>query len=140
MNVISRVLGKFIARPHRESEVRWKIINLTRQNILADRAEVADSATARNKGLLGRNDLQPGEGLWITPCEAVHTFGMKFKIDLVYVDRKKQVKKVCCRVAPWRMSACLSAHSVVELASGTVCGTRTRPGDQLEFSPLHSNS
>lgn len=138
MSVTSQVLDRLRPRPHREPEVPWKIVNLTRQTILADRAEVADSAATRNKGLLGRNGLEPGEGLWITPCQAVHTFGMRFTIDLVYVDRKKQVRKVCSRVAPWRMSACLSAHSVVELASGTVYGTQTRPGDQLEFSSLRS--
>ena len=69
------------------------------------------------------------------PCESVHTFGMKFPIDLVYLDRKKKVKKVRSDVPPWRLSACLSAHSVLELASGTIRTTQTRPGDTLEFSP-----
>ncbi len=111
-------------------------MNLTRQTILADRVELANRAATRNKGLLGRNGLEPGEGLWIIPCQAVHTFGMRFSIDLVYVDRKKQVKKVCSRVTPWRISACLSAHSVVELAAGAVFSSQTKPGDRLEFSPL----
>jgi uncharacterized membrane protein (UPF0127 family) len=113
-------------------------VNLTRQTILADRAKVADDAATRNKGLLGRNGLDPGEGLWITPCEAVHTFFMRFAIDLVYVDRHKQVRKVRSHVTPWQMSACLSAHSIVELPSGTVHATQTKPGDRLEFSPLVS--
>lgn len=116
--------------------MRWKISNLTRQVVLADRVEVADRGVKRSKGLLGRDGLEPGEGLWIVPCEAVHTFFMRFPIDLVYVDRDKRVKKVRSDVMPWRMSACLSAHSVVELASGTVRETQTESGDQLEFSPL----
>jgi hypothetical protein len=58
---------------------------------------------------------------------------MRFPIDLVYLDRKKKVKKIRSGVPPWRLSACLSAHSVVELASGTVQLTRTQPGDKLEF-------
>jgi hypothetical protein len=60
---------------------------------------------------------------------------MKFPIDLVYLDRKKRIKKVRRDVPPWRVSACLSAYSVVELASGTIDATRTQPGDRLEFSP-----
>jgi uncharacterized membrane protein (UPF0127 family) len=58
---------------------------------------------------------------------------MRFPIDLVYLDRKKKVKKIRSGVPPWRLSACLSAHSVVELASGTVQMTQTQPGDKLEF-------
>lgn len=111
-----------------------KILNLTRAVVLAHRVEIADSGAARSKGLLGRNGLAPGEGLWIVPCESVHTFGMRFPIDLVYLDRHKKVKKVRSRVPPWRVSACLSAHSVVELASGTVQMTQTKAGDKLEFS------
>lgn len=102
--------------------------------MLADRAEVADTAASRRKGLLGRVQLSPGEGLWIIPCEAVHTIGMQFPIDLVYLDRHKQVKKVCCNVSPWRLSACLFAQSVIELPAGTVVSTQTKRGDRLDFS------
>lgn len=116
--------------------VRLKIENLTRQSVLANSVEVADHGAARNKGLLGRRNLPTGEGLWIVPCEAVHTFGMKFPIDLVYLDRNRKVRKIRSNVPPWRLSACLSAHSVIELASGTIRTTQTRPGDTLEFSPV----
>jgi hypothetical protein len=114
---------------------RLKIWNLTRETVLAHSVEVADHGAARRKGLLGRDGLPAGEGIWIVPCESVHTFAMRFPIDLIYLDRHKKVKKVRTGVAPWRMSACLSAHSVLEFASGTVEPTGTRPGDQLEFSP-----
>jgi uncharacterized protein len=136
MNVPRKILDRLLPRSHREPEVRWKIVNLTRLSILADRVDVADSAAQRNQGLLGRDGLEAGEGLWIVPCEAVHTIGMRFPIDLVYVDRAKRVRKVRSGVPPWRMSACLSAHSVVELASGTVRESHTQAGDKLEFSPL----
>jgi hypothetical protein len=112
-----------------------KVLNLTRQTVLAEFVDVADHGAARRKGLLGRSGLPAGEGLWIVPCESVHTFGMKFPIDLVYLDRKKKVKKVRSDVPAWRLSACLSAHSVLELASGTIRLTHTRLGDTLEFSP-----
>ena len=135
MNFARRMIAKLTPRPHREPDVRWKIANLTRQTVLADRVDVADSAANRNKGLLGRNGLEPGEGLWIVPCSAVHTFGMRFTIDLVYIGRDKRVKKVRSSVPPWHMSACITAHSVVELASGIVRATQTKAGDMLEFSP-----
>jgi uncharacterized protein len=117
---------------------RLRVWNLTRQVELAGSVAVADGVATRNKGLLGRNGLGPGEGLWIIPCEAIHTFGMRFSIDLVYLDRNKRVKKVTSDVRPWRMSGCLLAHSVLELASGTVHPTQTRPGDELEFSPANA--
>ena len=112
---------------------RLRISNLTRQTLLGDSLEVADSAARRNKGLLGRQHLLRGEGLWIVPCEAVHTFGMHFPIDLVYLDRKHRIVKTKSHVRPGRVSACLSAHSVIELPSGTVLETQTRPGDTLAF-------
>lgn len=118
-----------------KSSPRLLIRNLTRHNILASQAEVADQAASRNKGLLGRTGLNSGEGLWIVPCESVHTFFMRFPIDLVYIDRNKKVKKVRSGVGPWRLSACLSAHSIIELPAGVIHDTQTGPGDQLEFAP-----
>ena len=61
-----------------------------------------------------------------------------FPIDLVYLDRKNRIKKVRSAVGPWRLSACLSAHSVLELPAGTIRGTQTQPGDTLEFVPLEN--
>jgi uncharacterized membrane protein (UPF0127 family) len=113
-----------------------RVSNLTRKTVLASRMEVADSGAKRNKGLLGRESLSPGEGLWIIPCEAVHTFWMQFPIDLVYLDSKKRIRKLRSDVRPWRLSTCLSAHSVLELPSGTIQNTRTEAGDTLEFSTV----
>jgi uncharacterized membrane protein (UPF0127 family) len=135
MNLIHWISGHLSgsgAKPKPNS--RLKISNLTRKVVLAHRVEIADHGGTRRKGLLGRNRLPVGEGLWIVPCESVHTFGMKFPIDLVYLDRSKKVRKTRSAVPPWRLSACLSAHSVVELASGTIQMTQTQPGDTLEFS------
>ena len=71
-----------------------QVQNLSRGTVLAVRLEAAHTGPSRRKGLLGRAGLEPGEGLWISPCESVHTFFMKFPIDLVYLDRNHQVKKV----------------------------------------------
>lgn len=107
--------------------------NQTRNTILADAAEVADTSEKRRVGLLKHTSLEPGQGLWIVPCESVHSFFMKFAIDLVYLDRKKKVRKVRHRMVPWRMSACLTAHSILELPAGAVAESGTQKGDQLEF-------
>jgi len=113
-----------------------QVANLTRQTVLAASVEVADSGPKRSKGLLGRKGLAPGTGLWIVPCEAVHTFWMQFPIDLIYLDRNLVIKKIRNSVGPWRLSGCLSAHSVLELSPGTARETRAERGDKLEFSPI----
>jgi uncharacterized membrane protein (UPF0127 family) len=118
-----------------EPEARMTVRNLSRQTVLATRLEVADTGAKRNKGLLGRSGLETGEGLWIVPCESVHTFFMRFPIDLVYLDRRNRVRKVRSAVGPWRLSVCLSAHSIIELPAGVVLSTQTQKGDTLEFSP-----
>jgi uncharacterized protein len=133
MNLTHGISNSFVEKDGAKS--RLKIRNLTRQTVLAHSVEVADHGAARRKGLLGRDGLPAGEGMWIVPCESVHTFWMKFPIDLVYLDRNKKVKKVRSSVGPWRLSACLSAHSVLEFAAGTIGATQTQPGDVLEFSP-----
>jgi uncharacterized membrane protein (UPF0127 family) len=101
---------------------------------LADRANIADSSETRRTGLLKHSSLAPGEGLWIAPCEAVHTIGMNFAIDVLYLDKKKRILKIRDSMPKWRMSACLRAHSVLELPAGMSRETQTKVGDQLEFT------
>lgn len=105
--------------------------NRTRETVLAEAADVADTSAKRRTGLLKHTRLEPGEGLWIVPCPSVHTFFMKFPIDLVYLDKKRKVRKVRHAVGPWRLSACLMADSVLELPAGTAARTGTVPGDEL---------
>ncbi len=113
-----------------------RIVNRTRQTELGDRIETADRGPKRRKGLLGRDGLAAGEGLWIVPCEAVHTFAMRFPIDLVYLDRGLRVVKVRHNVVPGRLSACLHAHSVIELPTGVSRHAQVRPGDMLDFETV----
>lgn len=122
-----------------QPDPRLRVANLTRGAILATSLEVADTSPKRSKGLLGRKGLAPGGGLWISPCESVHTFFMQFPIDLVYLDRKNRVRKTRAAVPPWRLSACLTAYSILELPAGTIRDTQTQPGDQVEFSPASSD-
>jgi uncharacterized membrane protein (UPF0127 family) len=110
--------------------------NQTRNAILGDAVEVADTSAKRRVGLLKHERLEPGTGLWIMPCESVHTFFMKFPIDLVYLDKKRKVRKVRHAVPAWRMSAGFIAPSIIELPAGTVEKTGTQPGDELSIETL----
>src|SRR6516225_544364 len=105
-----------------------RVRNETRGTIVATAAEVADTGRKRRVGLLKKEKLERGEGLWITPCESVHTFFMRFAIDLVYLDRTKRVRKVRHAVPPWRISGCLTANSVLELPAGAAAESGTQPG------------
>jgi uncharacterized protein len=110
--------------------------NQTRNTVLAEAAEVADTAAKRRTGLLKHERLEPGQGMWIVPCEAVHSFGMKFPFDVIYLDRKKRVRKTRAAMVPRRLSGCWLAHSVLELPVGAIEASETRVGDQLSFDKL----
>lgn len=114
---------------------RLRVRNTSRNTEVGSQVEAADSGPVRRKGLLGRTRLEDGGGLWIIPCEAVHTFGMQFPIDLVYLDRQKRVVKVKHAVGPSRLSACLTAHSVLELPAGAAARAQITRGDRLEMNP-----
>jgi len=113
-----------------------QVLNQRRGTVLGTAVAVADTSATRRTGLLKHQSLAPGEGLWIVPCESVHTFFMKFAIDLVYLVRNRQVRKIRHAVPPWRLSACLFAHSILELPAGTVKQTGTQTGDRLSIEKL----
>jgi hypothetical protein len=101
--------------------------------MLADCAGIADTSAKRRTGLLKHTRLDPGQGLWIAPSEGVHTFGMKFPIDVLFLNRQKKILKIRPNMVRSRISLSLRAHSVLELPAGTVESTGTQAGDQLTF-------
>lgn len=113
--------------------MKLRVRNLTRSTVLATAAEIADTTRKRTVGLLKHDSLPPGEGLLITPCEGIHTFGMKFPIDVVFISRAKRVLKIRPALVRRRIALCLRAHSVLELPAGTARQTGTEPGDQLQL-------
>lgn len=116
-----------------QKAVGVRVRNVTRSVLLGDAVDVADTSAARRTGLLKHASLPPGHGLWIAPCEAVHTFGMKFAIDVLFLSRKKKVLKIRKEMGKRRIAVCLLAHSVLELPAGVLQETGTQKGDQLEF-------
>lgn len=129
----------FASSPPSDPNRRMHAANTSRGTVLASSLEVADSGPARNKGLLSRDGLAPGGGLWIVPCQSVHTFFMRFPIDLVYLDSRKRVRKVKSAVGPGRISFCLTAQSVIELPAGTILETQTQRGDLLQIELVESS-
>ena len=112
---------------------KLRVSNQNTNHVLADRADIADTSQKRRTGLLKHTGLAAGEGLWIAPSEGVHTFGMKFPIDVIFLNRDKKILKVRPNMARGRISLSLRAHSVLELPSGTLEQTGTTAGHQLEF-------
>ncbi|MDD3717911.1 MAG: DUF192 domain-containing protein [Actinomycetota bacterium] len=113
-----------------------RLVNLTREAVLAERAAVAETPRARNRGLLGTDSLADGCGLLIVPCRQVHTFGMRYAIDVVFVDEAWKVKRVVGGMRPGRLGALvIRARAAVELPAGKAAETGTRVGDMLDALP-----
>ncbi len=115
------------------------IYNKTRERFVATRAAVANSYLSRLLGLIGKtaNWARMGAGLWIVPSRGVHTVGMLFPIDVVFLNRKREVVQVEEHLRPFRISeVCLKANSVLELPPHTVYRTGTRVGDEFEIGHL----
>lgn len=108
------------------------LINRSRNVIVADSVESARDIWARMRGLLGRDSLDSDRALWISPCNSIHTFFMRFSIDAVFVDDDLVVRKVVRGLSPWRLVPPVwRARSVFELAAGQASADRVREGDQL---------
>jgi len=119
-----------------------RITNSTRGTTLASCAEIADTPAKRRLGLLNRESLAPGEGLWLSSASAIHTFGMKFPIDVLFLDPQGSVLGILPNMGPEETSGrypyCKVA-SVLELPAGTAEATGTREGDNLSLELPVSN-
>ncbi len=126
-----------MARPHflepllARSPLACRLVNRTRHSTLADRVETAFDSRTRRTGLLGRAALAPSHVLAIAPSNAIHTFGMQFPLDLLFVSRDGRVLKRVLDLKPRRIAASLRAFAVLEFAAGNPGVAATRPGDQL---------
>jgi uncharacterized membrane protein (UPF0127 family) len=110
--------------------------NQTRHACLATELKHANTHWSRLCGLMltGRSDFGAGRGLWIAPCHGIHTFAMRFPIDVVYLDRERRVVYLRTGLQPWRVAPVqLRATSVLELPENTLSATGTCVGDQIEI-------
>ncbi|MGE5197273.1 MAG: DUF192 domain-containing protein [Deltaproteobacteria bacterium] len=111
-----------------------RIINQTKNTILAEDAVIADTIFKRMKGLLGRKELKKGEAIILKPCREVHTFFMQFPIDVIFTDRNHRIIKAISSLGPWHLSGVyFPAKFCVELPAGIIASTQTCEGDTLSF-------
>jgi uncharacterized protein len=116
-------------------------IRIERTGATPFEAEVADTPASRSRGLLGRDHLAPDRGLLIRPCSSIHTFFMRFPIDVVFLDRDAVVRRIVARMGPWRLAwGGWSAWQTLELAAGAGAAAGLRPGDRLVFEERPTRS
>jgi uncharacterized membrane protein (UPF0127 family) len=107
-----------------------RVVNRTRGQVLADSAELADSAWKRFLGLMGRRDLPPGGGLVLKPGGAIHMFFMRMPLDVLHVDRAGRVTHVLRGIRPGRLGPLFVGGALaIELPGGTAI--QTQPGDEI---------
>jgi uncharacterized protein len=124
----------------RPAATRRDGVSLVREGdgaVVCDRCVVADTMFTRMRGLLGRRELPPGAGMLIRPAPSVHTFFMRFPIDVVFLNRDGDVLKVCENVRPWRAAAARRAHSTLEFAAGEVRRRGVSAGQRLVLHLEH---
>jgi uncharacterized membrane protein (UPF0127 family) len=116
------------------------VINLSKNTWLATTVRKADTFVTRLVGLLKRNTLGPEEAVWLIPSKGIHTIGMKFPIDVLFLDKNSVVVGAISGLSPYRITGVrLRGHSVLELPKGTLNKSLTEIGDQLEISVVESS-
>jgi uncharacterized protein len=107
---------------------------------LASRAWATENTFERVQGWLKRNSVEPGEGLLICPCASIHTLGMRFAMDVAFLDRRGRVLKLVPEVGParlvwgpWRSNLLPFTSQVLELPAGTLAAASVLPGQRLRF-------
>jgi uncharacterized protein len=103
--------------------------------VVAATIETAFDSRTRNRGLLGRDGLDQESALILAPCNSIHTFFMRFPIDVAFVARNGRVVRTVARIRPWRISLSVTAFATIEFAAGTFERVDLRRGDMLEISP-----
>lgn len=108
------------------------VFNRNRESFLGLRVARADTLLMRLKGLLGRIGMKPDEGIWLNPSHGIHTIGMLFAIDLVYLDSSNRVICLVEHLGPFRISPIrIKCASILELHSRTIFSSNTKIGDEL---------
>ena len=110
------------------------VVNRTRGTYLGVAIKMANSLWTRLRGLYARREIRYGDGLWLVPCDSIQTVGLRFAIDVVFLDGHSRVVKVAENVPPGRFVWCLGrAHSALEVPAGVIRSSETQVGDRVEF-------
>lgn len=112
------------------------LMNERTREPVATSVEIAATRKSRRRGLLGRDGLDEASAMLLAPCTAVHTVGMRFAIDVVFVDRQGYAVKVVRGLRPWRIALAAGGRAVIEMAAGSLRWGQVLPGDRLYLAPL----
>ena len=118
----------------RDAEHAYTLRNVRSGRTVASQIELALDSKSRRRGLLGRDRFDEGAALIIAPCNAIHTFFMRFAIDVVFVARDGRVLKTCASLAGKRIAFSARAFAVIELPAGTISQSDARPGDFMQLA------
>ncbi|MCK5534893.1 DUF192 domain-containing protein [bacterium] len=111
-----------------------KVFNFTQNCFLAEKAGEANSFVSRLVGLMGRKRLKEKEGLIILKTSSIHTFFMRFSIDVIFFNKKGKIIKIISELKPYKISPWVwGAYGVIELPAGKVFETKTQKGDRIEI-------
>ncbi|MCS7246513.1 MAG: DUF192 domain-containing protein [Thermomicrobium sp.] len=114
----------------------FALVNARSGAVVAERITLANRWWSRLRGLIGRRRLDPGEALVLTPCSAIHTLGMRFAIDALFLDRDWVIRRAVTSVKPWRIGpVCPGSVYVVELPVGTIQRFGLEAGVTLRLVP-----
>jgi len=109
-----------------------KIINTTKNSVVANEVIIANTPFMRMKGLLGKKELKKGQALILDPCNSIHTFFMRFPIDILFLDKNNKIIKTISCLKPFRLTSIyFNATSAVELPIGTIQSLSIQKGDIL---------
>jgi uncharacterized protein len=123
----------FLEKGRARAAIEGALRNASNAEVVAASVELALTRAARRRGLLGRDGLEPGCAMLIAPCSSIHTWFMRFPIDVIFVARDGRVLKTRAAMPPWRLAVAPGAYAVVELPPGAIAKSHVRIGDRLEL-------
>jgi len=116
------------------------LVNATQKTIVSDRCHFANTVLKRMVGLLNRGRFDRGEGLLLDRCYGIHTVGMRFPIDVLFLDKDLHVIRAIKALPPWRTCAVKKSVYVLEVPVGAIEASRTGEGDQIQISNANSDT
>ena len=129
-------MPSFLSPAARTPGGSFSLVRAASGEVVVSELELAIDSATRRKGLLGRDALPAGTGLMIAPSNAVHTFFMRFPIDIVFLGRAGNVLKICAPVGPTRVAACWRGFAVLELPAGEARNLGLVVGERLRLEPV----
>ena len=128
-------MKSFLDPLRRSSGPSLVLTNARNDRVVAHTLLRAFDSASRRKGLLGRDSLESGVALVIAPTNAIHTWFMRFPIDVAFITRDGRIVKAAHRLPAWRMSMALRGYAVIELPAGALASSDTVVGDLLALDP-----